>query len=437
VTAWLAAQPVPADAHPAPAATTKPPLECGSAPPPAARAAAPEVTRGGYLARAGNCIACHTQRGGVPFAGGRAIDTPFGTVYSSNLTPDKANGLGNWSADDFWRALHEGKSRDGRLLYPAFPYPNYTLVTRQDSDAIYAYLRSLPATPRANTPHRLRWPYRTQAALHAWRALYFRPGSFETEKSQTAQWNRGAYLVRGLGHCNACHASRNVMGAQSDMMDLSGGVIPMQNWYAPSLASKDEAGVADWELAQIERLLRTGVAPRGTVLGPMAEVVLQSTQYLTPDDARAISVFLKAVPQHTDEPGAIERFIQAMRRVGEPDTSTLPARVAERGAKVYGDRCAQCHGDKGEGVPGAYPALAGNRAVNLPVTSNLVQVVLGGGFPPATSGNARPFGMPPYATALSDEDVAAVISYIRMSWGNHSGTVSEGDVARQRSNTAP
>jgi cytochrome c553 len=430
VAAWLAAQPLPAhpaDAHPVASLGHKPPLECGFASAPSVKAAfapvaSPAVAKGAYLARVGNCITCHTERGAASFAGGRAIDTPFGTVYSSNLTPDNATGIGAWSADDFWRALHEGRSRDGHLLYPAFPYPNYTQVTREDSDAIYAYLRSLPAARRANTPHKLRWPYSTQAALWAWRTMYFTPGSYLPDTSRSAEWNRGAYLVRGLGHCSACHTARNAFGAQSDMMDLSGGVIPMQNWYAPSLASKGEAGVGDWESAHVERLLLSGVAPRGTVLGPMAEVVLQSTQYLSPEDARAMAVFLKALPQREGEP------------VPAPPLTT---RVADRGAKVYEQRCAQCHGDKGEGVPGAYPALAGNRAVNLPVTANLVQVVLGGGFPPATAGNPRPFGMPPYATVLSDEDVAAVISHVRMSWGNHSGAVSELEVTRQRSSTAP
>jgi mono/diheme cytochrome c family protein len=430
VAAWLAAQPLPADPHSALKAAAKPPLECGSAAAPAVSAAptmsavnASAVARGAYLARVGNCIACHTERGGAPFAGGRAIDTPFGTVYSTNLTPDKAAGIGQWSADDFWRAMHEGRSRDGRLLYPAFPYPNYTQVTREDADAIYAFLRSLPPAPRTNTPHRLRWPYSTQAALIGWRALYFKPGSFQPEKSQTAEWNRGAYLVRGLGHCSACHTTRNAFGAQADMMDLSGGVIPMQNWYAPSLSSREEAGVGNWNLEHTQRMLLSGVSPRGSVLGPMAEVVLQSTQHLTPEDARAMAVFLKALPQ----------------RLGElaDEPPALPARVAERGAKIYRDRCAQCHGDNGEGAPGVYPGLATNRAVNLPVTGNLVQVVLGGGFPPATAGNARPFGMPPYATILSDEDIAAVISYIRMSWGNRSGAVSEFDVARQRGSTPP
>jgi mono/diheme cytochrome c family protein len=389
---------------------------------PAGAASAEAVARGAYLARVGNCIACHSERGGAPFAGGRAIDTPFGTVYSSNLTPDAATGIGEWSAQDFWRALHNGRSRDGRLLYPAFPYPNYTLVTRADSDAIFAYLRSLAPVRRANTPHGLRWPYSTQAALAVWRALYFTPGSYEADKAQSAEWNRGAYLVTGLGHCSACHTARNAWGASSDMMDLSGGVIPMQNWYAPSLASRGEAGVADWDAAQVEKLLRTGVAPRGTVLGPMAEVVLQSTQYLSDTDAHAMAVFLKALPQREGE------AVQAL---------PLRPTVAELGARIYHDNCAQCHGDNGEGVPGAYPALAGNRAVNLPVTANLVQVVLGGGFAPSTAGNPRPFGMPPYATLLSDADVAAVISYIRMSWGNRSGGVGEVEVTQQRSATAP
>jgi cytochrome c553 len=446
VAAWLAAQPLPADSHPVASIGKKPPLECGSAAAPQAKATparveAPAVARGAYLARVGNCIACHTERGGMPFAGGRAIETPFGTVYSSNLTADRKAGIGAWSADDFWRALHEGRSREGRLLYPAFPYPNYTQVSREDSDAIYAFLRSLPAASRANTPHRLRWPYGTQAALWAWRTMYFKAGAFEPDKSKPAEWNRGAYLVSGLAHCSACHTTRNALGAQASMMDLSGGVIPMQNWYAPSLASKSEASVADWDIAHVERLLLSGVAPRGTVLGPMAEVVRQSTQYLSTEDARAMAVFLKAVPEPANEPGAtsaIVAWFKAMQRIGEPDrTAALPGRVAERGAKIYGDRCAQCHGDQGEGHPGVYPALAGNRAVNLPVTSNLVQVVLGGGFPPVTAGNPRPFGMPPYATALSDEDIAAVISYIRMSWGNRSGAVSEFEVAQQRSSTAP
>lgn len=374
--------------------------------------------RGAYLARAGNCMACHTERGGAPFAGGRAIDTPFGTVYAGNLTPDPRTGIGQWSAADFWRALHHGRSRDGRLLYPAFPYPNYTQVTRADSDALFQYLRSLAPVERANTPHRLRWPYETQAALAVWRALYFRAGVHEDDPAQPPEWNRGAYLVRGLGHCSACHTARNALGASSDMMDLSGGLIPMQNWYAPSLASPSEAGVAGWDTGHIVQLLRTGVAPGGTVLGPMAEVVLHSTQHLSQHDLQAMAVFLKSLPQTPEDPPA------AVPKPG--------ATVAERGARLYGEYCAQCHGPRGEGVPGAYPPLAGNRAVTLPVTANLVQIVIGGGFPPATAGNPRPFGMPPYATVLSDADIAAVLTHIRGAWGNQAAPVSELAVAQQR-----
>ena len=226
-----------------------------------------QIARGRYLATAGNCQGCHTVPGGAPYAGGRAIDTPFGAVLTSNLTPDDATGLGTWSADHFWRALHHGRSRDGRLLYPAFPYPNYTHVTRADSDALYAYLRSLPPVARANSPHTLRFPFDTQAALAVWRALFFSPGGTLADPSQDADWHRGAYLVQGLGHCNACHSARNLLGGTSGGLDLGGGLIPVQNWYAPSLTSPDEAGVADWATADVVALLRDGVSPRAGCWG--------------------------------------------------------------------------------------------------------------------------------------------------------------------------
>ena len=229
-------------------------LEAGA---PTAPASSEVIARGAYLARAGNCMGCHTTTAGSAFAGGRGIDTPFGIVFASNITPDARTGIGSWSADEFWRSLHHGRSKDGRLLYPAFPYPSFTQVSREDSDALYAFLRSVPAVERANTPHALRWPYSTQAALAVWRALYFRPGGHREEPARSAEWNRGAYLVQGLGHCSACHSARNAWGA-SEVLDLSGGMIPMQAWYAPSLTVSSEAGVAGWSVADIVRLLRTG-----------------------------------------------------------------------------------------------------------------------------------------------------------------------------------
>jgi mono/diheme cytochrome c family protein len=377
-----------------------------------------QINRGAYLARAGNCMACHTRRGGAPYAGGRLIETPFGSVFTTNLTPDPQTGLGAWSAADFWRAMHHGRARDGRLLLPVFPYTNYTQVTREDTDALFAYLKALPAVAQPNLQHVLRWPYNSQWALAVWRALYFRPAAFEAQPQQSAEWNRGAYLVRGLGHCNACHAARNALGASEDALNLEGGQIPMQGWYAPSLLRADEAGVADWDTADVVQLLQTGVSARASALGPMAEVVLHSTQHLNVGDLRAMAVYLRALPGAAP----VVRDGQGMR----------PARSPEAGARLYGRHCADCHGEKGEGVGMAYPALAGNRAVQMAQVANLVQVVLRGGFAPATAGNPRPFGMPPFQMVLSDNEVAAVITHIRGAWGNQAGEITELDVARLR-----
>ncbi len=376
------------------------------------------IARGAYLARAGNCAGCHTARGGPAYAGGRGIDTPFGTVFSSNLTPDEKTGIGGWSPAHFWRAMHNGRSRDGRLLYPAFPYPNYTQVTREDADALFAYLGSLPAVERARTPHTLRFPYDSQAALAVWRALYFKPGVHEADPQRSAEWNRGAYLVRGLGHCAACHTARNALGASSESLDLAGGMIPMQNWYAPSLTSPHEAGVGDWDRQHIVDLLKTGISPRASATGPMAEVVLRSTQYLSDGDLGAMAQFLKELaPPATSAP---------------PPAPAAPAAVLARGGKLYDQHCAQCHGEQGRGVPGAYPALAGNRAVTMPQTANLVQIVLNGAYAPATHGNPRPFGMPPFVLEMNDSDIAAVLTHIRQSWGNQAGVVTPLEVNRMR-----
>jgi mono/diheme cytochrome c family protein len=377
------------------------------------------LERGAYVARAGNCMGCHSDKGGAPFAGGRAIQTPFGAVFASNLTPDPTHGLGGWSASDFWRAMHHGRSKDGRMLYPVFPYPNYTQVSRDDSDALFAFLQSLPPASQANRKHELRWPFSTQPALAVWRALYFSPTPFVPEPAQSADWNRGAYLVQGLGHCAACHASRNALGGSSPL-DLAGGLIPMQNWYAPSLNSPAEAGVSRWPQDHVVALLKTGTSPSGSVQGPMAEVVVHSTQHLLDSDLRAMAVFLQSLPERASD---IERA---------PVTRT---QLSKSGGQLYDKHCAQCHGESGQGVPNAYPALAGNRAVNLASTVNLVQVVLHGGYPPATAGNPRPYGMPPYVMDLNDKETASVLSYIRGSWGNQATEVTAVDVnqARQRS----
>ncbi len=389
------------------------------------------IARGAYLARAGNCMGCHTARGGAAYAGGRGVDTPFGTVFTSNLTPDERTGLGSWSSSHFWRAMHNGKSKNGRLLYPAFPYTSFTQMTREDSNALFAYLRSLPAVTQQNRAHTLRFPYDSQAALAVWRAIYFSPGVYKTDATRNAEWNRGAYLVTGLGHCAACHTARNVLGA-SDGLDLAGGLIPMQNWYAPSLVSPHEAGVGSWTPEEIAKLLKTGVSKSASVNGPMAEVVQGSTQYLTDEDLNAMAQFLKALPASYGKDEKREPDIALMATSPAAQSAGASSVVAAKGAKLYEQNCAQCHGDKGQGVPNAYPALSGNRAVLMPQTVNLVQIVLNGGYAPATKGNPRPFGMPPFVLVMDDSDVAAVLTHIRSSWGNNAGAVSALEVNRIR-----
>lgn len=389
-----------------------------AAKPPAA--ASPEqIARGAYLARAGNCAACHTARGGAAYAGGRGMDTPFGTVFAGNLTPDAEHGLGRWTADDFWRALHNGKSADGRLLYPAFPYLNTTRISRADADDLFAYLRSLPADNRANRPHELRFPYNTQSALAVWRALYFRPGVQLPDPAQSASWNRGAYLVQGLGHCSACHAARDGLGGALHAERLSGGVMPSQGWYAPSLNDPQEGGVAHWTDAEVVALLKTGRNAHASASGPMAEVVQGSTQHLNDADLLAMAHYLKALPPST----------------AAPDKSRAPTGPADDrvlGAKLYEQHCAQCHGAQGQGMPGMYPALDGNRALSLHAKDNLLRLILNGGFAASTAANPRPFGMPPYAVALSDQEIAAVASFVRHEWGRGASPVSAFEVAQAR-----
>lgn len=385
--------------------------------PPLLAATPAAIARGEYLARAGDCAACHTARGGVPYAGGRGIATPFGTVYASNLTPDDATGLGRWSAAQFHRALHRGMSADGRLLYPVFPYPNYSRITREDSDAIFHYLRSLPPARQPNLPHALAFPYSTQWALRVWRWLFFRAA--EPAQANKASPDRGEYLVQVLGHCNACHASRNLLGATPGPDDLGGGVIPVQNWYAPALTSPQQAGLAHWREADIIELLKTGINAERAVIGPMAEVVRQSTQYLSDEDLRAIAVYLRSLPQ-----------IDSPRHI-----SPIPPVPDAQGEKLYARHCADCHGAQGEGVSRVYAKLASSRSVQMDPPANLIRMVVGGGFPPATAGNPRPYGMPPFATVLNDNEIAAVLSYVRASWGNTAPPVTALEVARYRSNT--
>jgi mono/diheme cytochrome c family protein len=367
------------------------------------------INKGEYLARAGDCVACHTEPGGKEFAGNRAMPTPFGNLYAPNITPDEETGIGKWTADEFYRMMHTGVSRDGTLLYPAMPFASYTRVTRADSDAIYAYLMSVPPVRQKSRPHDLRFPFNQRDLLIGWRTLYFREGEYQPDPTQSEKWNRGAYLVQGLGHCAMCHTAINALGGSSESKAFEGGMIPNQNWYAPSLTSNREAGLGDWSIKDIADLLQSGVSHRGTVYGPMAEVVYNSLQYLSDEDAEAMAVYLKALPQRDTAapPGSQARLVA-------PETMEL-------GRRTYAAQCAMCHGDEGKGNPPEYPPLAGNQSITMPSPVNSIRMVLNGGYPPGTLKNPRPHGMPPFSHILNDDEVAAVVTYIRVAWGN-SGT---------------
>ncbi|MCP8937127.1 cytochrome c [Alsobacter sp. SYSU M60028] len=379
------------------------------------------LAKGEYLARAGDCIACHTAPEGRTFAGGRPMPTPFGTLFTSNITPDPETGIGRWTADQFYQMMHTGRSPDGGLLYPAMPFGSYTKVTRADSDAIYAFLMSVPAIRQPNRPHDLKFPYNNRQLILGWRTLFFREGEFKPDPSQSAEWNRGAYLVEGLGHCGMCHTPINALGGNTESQAFQGGLIPMQNWYAPSLTSNREAGVGDWTIEEISDLLRTGVSKRGAVYGPMAEVTYNSLQYLTAEDTRAMAVYLKSLGQETPPP--------AVSSVPGSESSLL----LSLGKTVYDQHCAACHGAQGQGKPPHYPPLADNQSIQMSSAVNAIRMVLNGGYPPGTAGNPRPYGMPPFAQTLSDNEVAAVVTYIRTSWGNRGAAVAAAEANQLRS----
>jgi cytochrome c553 len=418
VAAWLGAQSPAAPSGPAPQGAWTPPLTCGSQLKSARGSAeVQEVTdaglsRGEYLAHVGDCVACHTQLGGVPFAGGFAIPTPFGTLYAPNITPDRTTGIGTWSAAQFYQMLHTGRRRDGTLLYPAMPFPAYTKITRADSNAIFAFLRSLKPVSRVNRESELRFPYDNRSLMYGWRMLYFSEGEFVPTPGQSAEFNRGGYLVQGLGHCASCHSAINAIGGSGDDSAFAGGLIPLQNWYAPSLTSNQESGLGAWSLEEIAAFLKTGTSQRGAVYGPMAEVTHDSLQYLTAADATSMALYLKSLLQLKSVPTT------------SGESNAVSNATLTLGAGIYKDRCAACHLPDGSGMAPAYPPLASNPSIEMEVSVNPLRMVLNGGYPPQTVENPRPYGMPPFAQVLTDVEVAAVVTYIRVSWGNHGTLVS-------------
>ena len=372
-----------------------------ASPPPAGDAnatpgASPEE-RGAYLARAGDCEACHTRPGGAPYSGGEAINSPFGQLYPPNITPDATHGIGAWTDEQFYRALHNGVGHKGENLYPAFPYQWFTKITRDDVMAIRAFLRTVPPSSEVSKPDRMMFPFDVRAGLTPWNDLYFHPGEYKNDPAKPADWNRGAYLVEGLGHCSDCHTPKGVAMEPLDSKAFSGGAI--DNWYAPNITSDPAQGIGRWSEGQLVEYFKTGTAPgKGVVVGPMAQVVHDSLSHLTDSDLHAIAVYLKSVP-----PLASYKAERPSGEIG-PHAS---------GQNLYVQHCSFCHQLDGRGRPGAVPALAGNGAVQAKGPEDVIRVILGGHL---ATGTFAP--MPAVGATLSDQDVANITDYVRNTWSN-------------------
>lgn len=388
----------------------------------AQEAASSAVSRGEYLTRAGDCASCHTAKGGKPFAGGRPVATPFGTIYSPNITPDKDTGVGTWTEQDFYNALHNGKDDEGAHLYPAMPYPSYTKVTRSDVDSIRTYLGTVEPVRQENKPPQLPWPMSWRGSMAAWDLMYFRAEEYQPDAKQSAQWNRGAYLVRGLGHCGACHTPRNSLGATKTGERYEGARTP-DDWYAPGLGDNLRDGVGGWSEDEIVEYLKTGSNDKSASAGPMTEVVMNSTQYLANADLKAIAVYLKNPPDAPEK--------------SPPKVAALGNAALSRGQALYLDNCTGCHMSDGRGMNKVFPPLTGSAAIQADDPSTVLQVVLAGERMAAPEAKPTGLMMPGFGWKMTDREIADVVNYIRHAWGNRAPIVDISAVATVRNAIKP
>ncbi|MEA3640183.1 MAG: cytochrome c [Lamprobacter sp.] len=379
---------------------------------------------GEYMATAGDCIACHTRPGGKPFEGGLRIDTPFGTLYTPNITPSKDDGIGAFSDQDFLHALQDGISPSGLPYYPALPYPFYTKVEDEDLLAIKDYLMSLEPSSYQPPKNDLRWPFSVRDLMFGWQEVYFDKGRFASDPSRGEEWNRGAYLVEGLGHCGSCHTPRNMAGATEPSQAMTGAII--DGWYAPNLTSDLGEGLGRWTVDELAVFLQTGMAPADldssepdagaapatAALGPMAEVAHDSLSKLALSDLRAIAVYLKDLPPNTE----------LNHRPKRPEVLTEAA--YEQGRELYVKNCSACHQDHGQGLQPYFPALRGNPVVNDERPNDLIKTLLLGAPSDPSEAFSRHVVMPSFGSVLTDEQIAILASYLRANWGNDAPPVT-------------
>jgi mono/diheme cytochrome c family protein len=375
-------------------------------------ASASLIERGRYLAAAGDCAGCHTTEGGATYAGGRPLETPFGTVLSANLTPD-ATGLKSWNADQFYRAMHEGISANGDHLYPAFPYNYFAKMPRADTDALFAWLQSLP--PVANQPDRnkLPFPFNIRALVSVWNLLYLDKTTYVADPSHDEQWNRGAYLVEGPGHCAACHTPKTILGGPQKGHDFQGG--PFGTWFAPDLTPNGRTGLGGWTRDETVAFLKTGRNPHASASGEMGLVVQDSTSMLADDDLQAIAAYLA------------DRVASPAASMTPPDTAQM-----KTGEAIFVDQCSACHLMHAQGQTLAFPPLARSANVQQSDPTTALHLILAGAQASPTRAAPTAFTMPAFAWKLDDKQVAAVATYIRNEWGNAAPAVTPDQVARLR-----
>jgi mono/diheme cytochrome c family protein len=376
-----------------------------------------QVERGHYLTIVGDCAACHTLPGsGQALAGGRPIETPFGTIIAPNITPDPQTGIGAWTDQEFINALTRGTGRHGTRLYPAMPFTYYTKLTRDDALAIRAYLNKLPAVHNAVEPDQLPFPFSMRWTLAVWDKLFFRPATFHPNPGKSAEWNRGAYLAEGPGHCGACHTPKNFLGADKSGQRLQG--YALQGWFAPNITNDPRRGLGGWSVDEVAAYLKTGHNKTSAATGLMSETLNLSTSRMSDADIRAIAVYLK-----DDGTGS-----QASKTTAaDPD----PA-VMKIGTQIYADECSGCHRLDGKGTPGLFPSLSGSPVVQQTNPLTVLHVVLRGALSVGTRPAPTAPGMPQFGWLLNDNEVAAVVTYIRNAWGNSAPAVTASEVGKVR-----
>src|SRR5450759_3723435 len=395
------------------------------------------VGRGAYLALAGDCIACHTSRGGPPYAGGLPLATPIGIVYSTNITPDLETGIGRYSTDEFVGVMREGVAKDGHRLYPAMPYTSYAKVSQDDLSALYAYFRQgISPVRQINRRTHLKWPLSMRSLMAVWNALYLKKGEFVVHPDQGASWNRGAYLVQGLGHCGGCHTPRGVAGQEKAESEKGSkhflGGATLDGWEASPLTGTLDTGLHAWSRDEIVEFLRTGRTARVAAFGAMAEVVAKSTQYMADEDLMAIAEYLKSLPP-SDQKGHGNPDSALQANDAAATTNALrEGATGMRGAQAYLDNCNACHRSDGSGANRTFPSLIKNEAINAKDPISLIHLVLAGSAMPSTQTAPSAIAMPEFGWRLTDQELADVISFVRGSWGNHAPGISSGEVGRVR-----